>query len=67
MEHIHEFEKALSNLLIDAKKNMNMTDDTLAWILLREGTAHYFRTLEKCGRCPLKYGVPGNENTGIKT
>ena len=67
MEHAIEFEKALSELLIKAKKEMNMTDDTLAWILLREGTAYYFRTLDKGGRCPLKYGVPGNENTGIKT
>ena len=45
IENIVEFERWLDKMLRDAKEKLNMTDETIAWILLREGTACYFRTI----------------------
>jgi len=47
VENVVEFESWLDNMLKDAKEKLNMTDGTIAWILLREGTAYYFKTLGK--------------------
>lgn len=46
MENTEQFELWLERCLVDAKKKLGMTDETLAYILLREGTKYYFRTLE---------------------
>jgi len=56
MENVNEFYNWLNKMLDDAKKELNMTDETIAYILLSKGTAYYFRTIEKCGRCPLNLG-----------
>jgi hypothetical protein len=45
VENISEFEIWLNQMLKDAKEKLNMKDETIAWILLREGTTYYFRTL----------------------
>ena len=45
IENVVEFQCWLDKMLEDAKKKLNMTDGTIAWILLREGTAYYFKTL----------------------
>jgi len=45
MENAEEFEKLLYALLEKAEKKLNMTDRTLAYILLREGIAYYLRTI----------------------
>ena len=45
IENIVEFENWLDKMLRDAKEKLNMTDGTIAWILLKEGTAYYFKTL----------------------
>jgi len=47
IEDIVEFERWLDQMLQDAKGKLNMTDETIAWILLQEGTAYYFKTLNK--------------------
>ena len=47
MENIEEFEKWLQTLLKDAKKKLEMKDSTIAWLLLREGTEYYFRSITK--------------------
>ena len=47
IEDVVEFEKWLDKMLEDAKAKLNMTDETIAWILLKEGTAYYFKTLGK--------------------
>ena len=47
IEDVVEFEKWLDKMLKDAKEKLNMTDETITWILLREGTAYYFKTLGK--------------------
>ncbi len=45
MENVDEFEKQFQKLLQDAKDKLEMTDETLTYILLREGTAYYLRTI----------------------
>ena len=47
IENVVELERGLDKMLRDAKEKLNMTDETIAWILLREGTAYYFRTIGK--------------------
>jgi len=47
IENVVEFQHWLDQMLQDAKGKLNMTDETIAWILLREGTAYYFKTLGK--------------------
>ena len=45
MENTEEFESWLFRLIHDAKMKLNMSDRTLAWILLREGTNYYFKDI----------------------
>ena len=47
-------EQWLDNLIRDAKFQ-GITDDTLAYILLRRGLGHYLKSVMKCETCPLKY------------
>ena len=45
MENIEEFEGWLFRLIHDAKMKLNMSDRTIAYILLREGTVYYFKDI----------------------
>ena len=45
MEQTEEFEEWLNKLIVDAKRKLGMTDKIIAYILLREGTAHYMKQL----------------------
>ena len=54
VEKVDEFECWLYRMLQDAKEKLNMTDGTIAWILLREGTAYYFKTLGNAPEKPKK-------------
>jgi len=54
IENIVEFENWLDKMLRDAKEKLNMTDGTIAWILLKEGTAYYFKTLRNAPQMPEK-------------
>jgi len=45
LEDIDSFENDLNELLDKAKREYNITDATLAWVLLREGTNYYFKTI----------------------
>ena len=54
MENVVEFQNWLDKMLKDAKEKLNMTNGTIAWILLREGTAYYFKTLEHGSEKPEK-------------
>ena len=54
IENITEFESWLDKMLKDAKEKLNMTDATIAWILLREGTAYYFKTFGTAPEKPEK-------------
>ena len=47
MEDVETFEGWLVKMLKDSKKKLGMTDKTIAWILLREGTAYYFKTITR--------------------
>ena len=49
MENSEEFESWLFRLIMDAKRKLNMTDKTLAYILLREGTNYYLRQIVEDG------------------
>ena len=42
-----ELECWLDNLVKDANVKLGLDDADLAWIFLRRGTEHYFRTLAK--------------------
>lgn len=57
MENADEFERWLERMLHDAREKLAVTDETIAWVLLREGTAAYFRSMNKCARCPLKIKI----------
>jgi len=52
IENIVEFESWLDKMLRDAKEKLNMTDGTIAWILLKEGIAYYFKTLRNAPEKP---------------
>ena len=52
VENVVEFESWLDKMLRDAKEKLNMTNGTIAWILLREGTSYYYKTL---GNAPEKH------------
>ncbi len=45
MENAEEFEAWLVQLLHDAKVKLNMSDRTIAYILLREGTNYYLKDI----------------------
>ena len=45
MENPEEFESWLFKLLHDAKIKINMSDKTIAYILLREGTKYYLKVI----------------------
>ena len=45
MEDAEEFESWLFPLVSDAKRKLCMSDKTIAYILLREGTKYYLRTI----------------------
>ncbi len=45
MEDTEEFESWLLRLLLDAKRKLGMSDRTIAYILLREGTHYYLKQL----------------------
>lgn len=47
MENVDEFEKWLYQMLKDSKDKLGMSDATIAYILLREGTAYYLKTLAR--------------------
>ena len=47
VENVSEFQRWLDQMLRDAKDKLNMTDETIVWILLKEATSYYFRTLGK--------------------
>ena len=43
LERAEEFEEWLYRLLRDSKQKLNMSDKTIAYILLREGINYYLR------------------------
>ena len=45
MEDTEEFESWLFRLLLDAKRKLGMSDHTIAYILLREGTNYYLKQI----------------------
>jgi len=45
MEHAEEFTEWLYRLLKDSKQKLNMSDRTIAYILLREGLSYYLRDI----------------------
>ena len=45
MENTKQFESWLFRLLKDSEQKLNMSDKTIAYILLREGTNYYLRTI----------------------
>ena len=45
MENSEEFEACLSRLLLDVKRKLGISDKMIAYILLREGTAYYFKCI----------------------
>ena len=45
MENTEEFESWLFRLLLDAKRKLGMSNRTIAYILLREGTKYYLRQI----------------------
>ena len=47
MERAEEFERWLSQCIEDSKKQLGMTDKTLAYILLREGTNYYLKQIAR--------------------
>ena len=49
MENTEELESWLFRLLLDAKRKLNMSDRTIAYILLREGTNYYLKQLVEDG------------------
>jgi len=54
VENVVEFERWLDKMLRDAKEKLNMKDGTIAWILLKEGTAYYLKTLGDSTEKPKK-------------
>jgi len=55
MERAEEFERWLSCCIDDSKRKLEMTDRTLAYILLREGLNYYLRTI-----CKDEMGAPSD-------
>ena len=47
MENPEEFESWLFRLIHDAKMKLNMSDKTIAYILLREGTNYYLKDISR--------------------
>jgi len=47
MENTEEFESWLFKLIHDAKMKLNMSDRTIAWILLREGNHYYLQDISR--------------------
>jgi len=45
MEQVKTFEQWLSQMLKDSKEKLDMTDATIAYLLLREGTHYYLKTI----------------------
>jgi len=45
MEDIIQFEQWLSQMLKDSKEKLNVSDETIAYILLRVGIDYYLRTI----------------------
>ena len=45
MENAEEFEAWLFQLLHDSKTKLNMSDKTIAYILLREGLNYYLKDI----------------------
>ncbi len=45
MENTEEFEAWLFRLIHDAKMKLGMSDRTIAYILLREGTNYYLKDI----------------------
>ena len=56
MEQTEEFESWLFKLIHDAKMKLCLSDRTIAYILLREGTKHYLKQItgEECGIRDIK-------------
>jgi hypothetical protein len=54
VENIGEFDKRLDKVIEDGRKELGMTDETIAYVLLNEGMKHYFKTLSKCLTCEGK-------------
>ena len=46
VENVTEFERWLYEMIKDAKAKLNMTDRTLAYILLNEGMNYYLKQLK---------------------
>lgn len=47
MEYGEEFQSLLSRLLLDAKRKLNISDKTIAYILLREGLNYYLKEISE--------------------
>jgi len=47
MEQAEEFEAWIGQVLDDAKKNLNITDETIIWVLLKMVLKYYFRTIAR--------------------
>jgi len=50
MEDVKQFNEWLYHMLKDAKEKLEITDETIAWVLLKEGTNYYFKTIVKHGK-----------------
>ena len=47
MENTEEFESWLFRLIMDAKRKLDMSDKSIAYILLREGTNYYLKDISR--------------------
>jgi len=47
VEQAEEFETWIGQVLDDAKKNLNLTDETIVWVLLKMVLKYYFRTIAR--------------------
>ena len=55
VENVPEFEKWLLNCIEDGKTKLGMTDETLAYLLLREGINLYLKTITKSRLLEIKF------------
>jgi hypothetical protein len=45
MENAAEFENWLTQMIDDSKSKLSMTNETIAYILLKRGTEYYLKTI----------------------
>lgn len=54
MENINEFYRRIDKILEDSKKDLYMTDETIAFILVNKSFDYYYRSLAKCAVCKFR-------------